>query len=139
MLPASGNVRARDYRFFAARFFDDFFAVFLIARRGAFFVLLPAVFFAAFLETFFVAFVPAFFATFFTTFLAALFGLLFAAFFTVFLTLFAALFFAPADLPDIGTAGTAGLRECTANMPPCGSMPMAIQSPPGTSIGPAAN
>jgi hypothetical protein len=162
------RARLRRYRFFAERFVDDFFAVFLPARAADFLVLRLAVFFddvlPAFLAPFFTALFAVFRAVFPAAFLACLTGfaaafaaLLFAAFFaalflaTLFLAAFPAAFlafltglaaafpapfFAPVEPPDVDTAGTAALRACTANAPPCGSIPTAIQSPPGTCIGP---
>jgi hypothetical protein len=123
--------------FFAAFFFAGRFLDFEAARFGRFAFFgraafdLPRAgrrtFFAGFFAGFFFG---AFFAGFF---LAAFFaGLFFAAFFFTGL-----LFFAGAFAGFVAAAFfAAGAAECTANAAPCGSMPIVIQSPPGTSIGP---
>lgn len=82
-------------------------------RGLAFALILRGAFLGAFLGTFFVAF----------------FALFFAAFVRVFLPDFAGF------LADDFRAG-AGLSECTAKAAVCGSLPMAMRSPPGTSTGP---
>jgi hypothetical protein len=55
-------------------------------------------------------------------------------------TVFRALRTFAADFLALGTAvvvaTAAGFTECTAKAPPCGSTPIVIQSPPGTSSGP---
>src|SRR5687767_11002495 len=95
-------------------------------------------YFFRFADFFFVALRP---------FFAALFALLFAGFARLaalaFLAGFAfAVFFAAracfAGAAFLAGAAVfaAGFNEWTANMAPCGSIPCAIQSPPGTSIGP---
>src|SRR4029078_9491443 len=96
--------RPSDYRFFAARFLYDFFAVFLTVRRWAFFARVLAVFFedffAAVFATFFTAFFAAFRAIFFAVLLAVLLAVFFAVFFAAFFKVFALFavlfFFAPA-------------------------------------------
>jgi hypothetical protein len=96
---------------------------------------------------FFLADFLAFFADFFALFFAGFDRLAAFAFFAVFavfagfavfalFAFFAVDFFAGVDFFAAAVFFAAGFSECTENIAPWGSMPCAIQSPPGTSIGP---